>query len=516
MPKKRLSVQKIKEILRLRFEFGLSERKIATSCNIARSTVADYLSRAFEIGLSWPLPEDMDDASLEKMFVRSVPGPRSRRPLPDWEYIQKELTRDGVTLLLLWEEYRERHANGYGRTQFYAYYRAWQSSIEPVMRVPHKAGDKLFVDYAGQTVTVVDAATGEERQAQVFVASLGASSYTYAEATWTQSLPDWIGAHVRAFAFFGGVPRLLVPDNLKTGVTAACYYEPGVNETYARMAAHYGVAVLPARVSTPKDKAKVESGVYVVETRILARLRNRRFFSLRELNLAITELLEELCDRPFQKLPGTRRTHFEEIDRVALAPLPTSPYVYAEWSKARAGIDYHVVVNKRFYSVPYTYIKKVLDVCLTEHTVEIFYKDSRIASHRRVLREGGFTTVAKHMPQNHRQYAEWSPRRLIGWAHKTGESTASLVEKLIESHRHPEHGYRACLGIMRLAKIYGAERLEAACRRALAIGTYRYKSVKSILEKGLDKLPLPSSHHSQNNGREPVVHANIRGPEYYS
>lgn len=428
MPKPRLSVQKTREILRLRFEFGLSERKIATSCGIARSTVADYLRRAAEAGLTWPLPEDLDEETLERLLFPALPGPNSKRPLPDWEYLREELTKQSVTLQLLWEEYREQHADGISRTQFYERFRAWRSTIDPVMRIPHKAGDKLFVDYAGQTVPVVDPATGEERS-EVFVATLGASSYTYAEATWTQTLPDWTGAHVRAFAFFGGVPRLLVPDNLKSGVTDANYYEPGVNETYSHMAAHYGVAVLPARVRHPKDKAKVETGVRIAETRILARLRNRRFFSLHELNLSITELLEELNERPFQKLPGSRRSHFEEIDLPALAPLPVSPYVYAEWSKARAGIDYHVSVEKHYYSVPFTYIKKVLDVCATERTIEVFYKDKRIASHRRSWRKGGgYTTVSEHMPKSHRQYAEWSPRRLIGWAAKTGESTAHLVE----------------------------------------------------------------------------------------
>lgn len=519
MPKKRLSVNKTREILRLHFEFGLSERKIATSCGVARSTVADYLSRAREASLTWPLPEDLDEDALERLLFAPQPRPNPKRPVPDYEQIRKELTRKGVTLQLLWEEYREEHADGYSRTQFYEQFRNWRGAIDPVMRVQHKAGDKLFVDYAGHTVPiVVDPKTGEEKHAEVFVATLGASNLTYVEATWTQSLPDWIGAHVRALEFIGGVTRLLIPDNLKSGVTDACYYEPDINETYARMAAHYGVAVLPARVQTPQDKAKVEAAVKVVESRILAPLRNRRFFSLHELNLAIRELLEELNNRPFQKLSGSRRSHFEEIDLPALAPLPVAPYVYSEWSKARAGVDYHVSVQKHFYSVPFTYIKKVLDVCVAEHTVEVFYKDERIASHQRSWRKGGYTTVPEHMPKRHRQYAEWSPERLIKWAAKTGESTGLLVENLLESHQHPEHGYRGCLGIIRLAKKFGDERLEAACRRALSIGTCRYKSVKSILNKNLDKLPLPEmgDDQSPNDTREPIAHANIRGAEYYS
>ena len=366
-------------------------------------------------------------------------------------------------------------------------------------------------NYAGQTAATIDPETGEEHEAQIFVATMGASSCTYAEATWTQSLPDWIGAHVRAFAFFGGVPRLLVPDNLKSGVTSVCHYEPGINETYARMAAHYGVAVLPARARRPKDKPKVESGVLVVERRILAKLRNRTFFSLVELNLAIGELLEELNNRAFQKMSGSRRSNFEEIDAPALGALPIVPYVYAEWKVARAGMDYHVLVKKHYYSVPYTYMKKKLDVCISEQTVEIFYKGSRIASHCRSMLEGGYTTVADHMPTNHRQYAEWSPERMIRWAAKTGESTAEFVEKLMASRAHPEQGYRACLGVMKLGKIHTHERLEAACRRALAIDAYSYHSIKSILERGLDRLPLPET----DTPRKPILHSNIRGSEYY-
>ncbi len=512
MPKKRLSVKKTREILRLRFECGLSERKIATSCAIARSTVADYLNRAREAALTWPLPDDVTEDALEELLFPARPHQKSRRPLPDWETHRKELTRDGVTMQLLFEEYREKHPDGYSRSRFFDLYRIWKGTIDPVMRIEHKAGDKLFVDYSGQTVAVIDPETNEERRAEVFVATLGASNYTYAEATWTQSLPDWIGAHVRALEFIGGVPRLLIPDNLKSGVTDANYYEPSINETYARMAAHYGVAVLPARVRHPQDKAKVEIAVKIVESRILARLRNRRFFSLHELNLAIRELLEDLNNRPFQKLSGSRRSLFEEIERSALAPLPVSPYLYCEWKKARAGIDYHIAVKKHYYSVPFIYIKKELDVCVSERTVEVFYKEERIASHRRSARQGMFTTLTEHMPKSHRQYAEWSPSRLIRWASKSGESTALLMENLLDSYPHPEHGYRAGLGIMRLAKTYGDDRLEAACQRALSIGTCRYKSVKSILKNNLDQAPLPE----KINPRAPITHANIRGSEYYS
>jgi transposase len=509
MPKSRLSVHKIKEILRLRYACQLSERKIAQSCNIARSTVADYLRRAMEASLSWPLPENLDQEALEQMLFPSGERSVARHPLPHWQQIHQELKRKGVTLQLLWEEYRSEHPNGYSRSRFFERYRDWKKAIDPVMRITHKAGEKLFIDYAGQTVPVI--IEGQQRQAQIFVATLGASNYTYAEATWTQALPDWIGSHVRAFDFFGGVPRLLVPDNLKSGVKQACYYEPEINPTYAQLAEHYGVAVLPTRVRKPKDKAKVEAGVKAVETRILARLRNRRFFSLRELNMEIAHLLEALNNQPFQKLPGSRRSQFEELDREALASLPRTPYVYTEWIRASAGVDYHVAVHKHYYSVPFTYLKKSLDVAISEHTVEIFYKGTRIASHRHSWRQGAYTTVKDHMPASDQRYAEWTPRRLINWASKTGEATATLIEGLLATYPHPEHGYRACLGIMRLAKSYGDERLEAACHRAVTIGSYRYKSVKSILKSGLDQAELPAPKKE----REPIAHANIRGPEYY-
>ena len=507
MPKPRLSVPKIKEILRLRYACHLSERKIAQSCNIARSTVADYLRRAMEAGLSWPL--DLDEVALERLLFPTADQPVARRALPDWEEVHRELKRKGVTLQLLWEEYRTEHPDGYGRSRFCERYKDWKRTIDPVMRIPHKAGEKLFLDYAGMTIPVLH--NGKERQAQIFVATFGASNYTYAEATWTQSLPDWIGSHVRAFAFFGGVPELLVPDNLKSGVKQACYYEPEINPTYAQLAEHYGVAVLPARVRKPKDKAKVEAGVKAVETRILARLRDRRFFSLRELNMEIAYLLEALNDKAFQKLPGSRRSAFEALDQPALSPLPRTDYVYTEWIKVRPGIDYHVAVHKHHYSVPHTYIKKSLDAAVSEHTVELFYKGTRIASHRRSWRQGGYTTITDHMPASHRHHAEWTPRRLINWAAKTGEATAELIEHLLASYPHPEHGYRACLGIMRLAKSYGEDRLEAACRRAVTIGSYRYRSVKSILAHGLDRAELPTPPEE----REAIAHANIRGPQYY-
>jgi transposase len=360
-------------------------------------------------------------------------------------------------------------------------------------------------------VPVIDRHTGEVEDAEIFVAVLGASNYTYAEATLTQSLPDWIGSHVRAFNYFGSLPAIVVPDNLKSGVHQAHRYEPELNPTYAEMAAHYGTTVLPTRVAKPRDKAKVEAGVLVVERWILARLRNRRFFSLAELNAAIAELLEVLNDRPFKKLPGTRRSLFETLDRPAMRPLPARPYEYAEWKKVRVNIDYHVAIDKHYYSVPYQLVKQELEARVSASTVELLHKGKRVASHARSRRAGGHTTVNAHMPKAHRDYAEWTPERLVRWAGETGTMTAKLVETLLTSRPHPQHGFRACLGIMRLGKRYGKTRLEAASRRALVIGACSYKSVESILKNGLDKKPLPATTIES----PAIEHDNLRGADYY-
>ena len=379
------------------------------------------------------------------------------------------------------------------------------------MRQEHRAGEKLFVDYAGHTAEIVDQRTGEIRQAQIFVAVLGASSYTYAEATWSQSLPDWTGSHVRAFAFFGGVPQLVVPDNLRSGVNKAHRYEPDLNPTYQDLAGHYGTAVLPARVRRPRDKAKAEAGVQLVERWILAALRNRTFFSLRELNAEIARLLERLNARPFKKLPGSRRELFEQLERPALHPLPAQPYQFAEWEKVRVNIDYHVEVAGHYYSVPDALVKRQLEARITEHTVECFYKGQRVASHVRSQLKGRHTTVAEHMPEAHRQYAQWTPERILRWAEKTGPATAAVIQGILERRAHPQQGFRSALGILRLGKGFGHERLEAACRRALHIGSFSYKSIESILRQGLDRQAL--SGHTERELS--IDHANIRGAHYY-
>jgi transposase len=512
MPAERLTMRKTKEVFRLKFDCQLSNRKIAESCLIARSTVAEYLFRFQQAALSWPLPEAMDDARLEELlFPPTALPPSTERPLPDWLYIHNELRRKGVTLSLLWQEYKEQYPTGYQYSQFCYWYRQWAKKIDPVMRQEHRAGEKLFVDYAGMTVPVYDHQAAKAREAQIFVAVLGASNYCFAEATWTQSLPDWIASHARSFAYFGGVPWVVVPDNLKTGITKACFYEPDINPTYLDMANHYGTAVIPTRTRKPKDKAKVETGVQIVERWILARLRDRQFFGLHSLNQAITLLLAELNQKPFQKLPGNRKSLFEALDRPALKPLPAYPYQYAEWKKARVNIDYHIEVGRHYYSVPHQLIQKQLDVRITTSTLECFYKNKRVASHIRSYQQGRHTTVKEHMPKSHQKWAEWTPQRFIHWAGKIGPQTVQLIENILNSRRLPQQGFRSCLGVLRLAKSYGDQRLEAACKRAVAIGGTSYRSVESILKHNLDQKPLLD----ETDAVAPISHINIRGAHYY-
>ena len=511
MPARRLSMRKIKEVLRLKFEKGLSDRKIAKSCRVSRSSVAEYIRRAKAAGLNWSNARDMDDGALERLLFPLANQSKGNRPVPDWSYVHRELRRKGVTLMLLWQEYKECNPDGYQYSWFCREYGKWLSRVDVVMRQGHRGGEKLFVDYAGQRVPVVDRSTGEEREAEIFVAVMGASNYTYAEATWSQSLSDWIGSHVRAFSFLGGVPEVVVPDNLKSGVKKASFYDPEINPTYQEMAVHYGTTILPARVRRPRDKAKVEAGVQLVERWILARLRNHTFFSLDELNRRIRELLEELNSRPFQKVPGSRKSMFESLDAPALKPLPRLPYEFAEWKKVTVHIDYHVEVDGHYYSVPYQLARKKIEVRYTARTVECFYKSKRVASHVRSYQRGTHTTLKEHMPPSHRKYLEWSPKRFMNWAEKIGPNTKLLTGRILASRPHPEQAYRTLLGIFRLGKSYSYERLEAASRRALLFGTPSYRSIESILKTGLDQKP-PQRPYQE---RSVISHANIRGSEYY-
>ena len=513
MPQERLSVRKIKEVLRLH-SMGLSQRQIALSCAVGQATVSDYLKAAETAALKWPAIADWDDDRLLKAVAPSrKPRDRIHPREPDYAGIRRELqTNRHVTLQLLWEEYRAANPDGFRYSRYCDLYRNWLRGQEVVLRHEHKAGEKLFVDYAGPTIPIYDAVTGEVWQAALFVAVLGASSYTYAEATMSQRLADWIGAHIRAFGFINGVPEILVSDNLKSGVTRACRYEPGVNRTYEEMAGHYGVAVVPARPLKPRDKAKVEAGVLLVERWILAALRKRKFFSLAELNQAIAELLIRLNDRPFRKRQGCRRSQFELLDKPVLRALPAERYQYGDWETHRVNIDYHVAFGHHWYSVPYQLTQQEVEVRASASVIEIFHRGVRVASHARSHLADHATTVAEHRPKAHQRHLEWTPSRLVEWAGTVGPATAMLFERIIAAKRHPEQGYRSCLGILRLGKQYSPQRLEAAATRALALNACSYQSVKSILKCNLDSQPI-----------EPVVqphtppdHPNIRGPEYFN
>ena len=511
MARKRLSMRKIKEVLRLKHAGGLSTRAIARACSIGKETVREYLCRASEAGIGWPLPEGLDDEELERRLFSSVLKCTDKRRCPNWALVHQELRKKGVTRQLLWQEFKEEDPDFLGYSQFCELFRRWGKQLHPSMRVPHKAGEKLYVDFAGLTMSYTEPSSGEVKKAHVFVATWGASNYTYAEAFPSQGLTSWISGHIKAFEYFGGLPEVLVPDNTKTGVTSPCYYEPDLNPTYQELARHYGTVVLPTRVKAPKDKAKVEKGVQTVEYWLIAPLRKRQFFSIDEINQALWERLEGLNTRPMQHFERSRREMFEELDKPALQPLPLIAFEADEWKSAKVGIDYHVEFKRHYYSVPYTLIQKPVDIRATDRVVEVFYKNNRISSHKRDDTPGRHSTHPEHMPESHRQYAEWNPERFHKWAERIGDLTVELVHHIFSSRRHPEQGYRSCLGLMRLETRYGKERMEAAAKRALFFGYYSYKGVKNILKAGLDKVEL----------EEPVgvvskTHLNIRGTDYYS
>ena len=513
MAHKRLSMRKIREVLRLYLVAQMTLRAIARSVRCSPSTVGEYVRRAEAAGLhEWAAVEALDEVALERRLYPPAPPGGSERPLPEWAEVHRELRRKGVTLALLWSEYKAAHPDGLQYSWFCERYRAWAKRVDVVMRQEHRAGEKLFVDYAGHTAEVIDRRTGEVRTAQVFVAVLGASSYTYAEATWTQSLPDWCASHTRAFAFFNGVPEVVIPDNLRSAVNRTCLYDPDLNPSYHDLAEHYAVAVMPARARRPRDKAKAEVAVQVVERWILAALRHRQFFSLAELNAEIARLLEHLNRRPLRKLPGSRRELFEALDAPALRPLPGSPYVFSQWKRARVHIDYHVQFDGHYYSVPYTLGRAEVMLRYTEHTLEVMYRGERVAAHRRSPLRGAHSTVPEHMPENHRQVGQWTPARLTAWAESIGPATATLIATIIAQRRYPPQAYRTCLGILRLSSSYGEARLEAAAKRALHLGAHRYRSVASILKRRLDERALESEPHTV---ALPFEHHNIRGPDYY-
>lgn len=500
----------IKDILRLKHQHHLSVREIARSCGLPTSTVGDYVQRAHAAGLGWPLPEDLTDAQLtERLTSPPISSEPAVKPLPDWPVIHQQLGRKSVTLQLLWEEYHQAHPEGYLYSRFCELYQRWAKTIDPVLRQVHQPGEKLFVDWAGQTVPIHHT-DGALSQASLFVAVQGFSNKLYAEAFPDQQLNSWISGHVRAFAFYGGVNRAVVPDNPKTAVIHADRYEPVLHRTYQEVAQHYGTVILPARPKKPRDKAKVETGVQIAQRQILAALRDLRFFNVGQLNEAIRPLLQKINAQPFQKLDGSRDSWFEAQERAALLPLPAQPFELATWSKAKVNIDYHVAVQKHYYSAPFSLVHRELDVRLTARIVELFLEGKRVAAHPRSDQPGKFTTLEEHRPKSHQRYLDWTPTRLVDWARTVGPQCAAVVEQILINKPHPEQGFRSCLGLLRLGKGVGHQRLEAACSRALRHQTCSYRSIKSILENRLDQQPEQAELALKS-----PVHENVRGQIYY-
>lgn len=500
----------VREVLRLRLSCGLGLREIGRSLRMSHNTVIKYVNRVTEAGLDWGKVSAMSDEELA-VIARVMPVRDQTRPTPNWIRIHQELKRPGVTLTLLWQEYKEIYPKGYQLTQFCQLYHEFAQTLRLTLRQTYTAGEVTFVDYSGQTMPIYDRENGKVSQAEIFVAVLGASNYTFAEATADQSLLSWVGSHVRAFEYFGGVTHKIVVDNLKSGVTKACRYEPQINRTYADMIAHYGTAVIPARVRRPQDKAKVEAGVQLAQRWILAALRNQKFFSLTELNKAIRELLVRLNARLFQKLPGSRKSVYEELERPALKALAATRYECDQWKTAKVHLDYHIELEGHYYSVPYRLVGQAVLLRYTASTVEILHRDERVASHARDDRRGRHTTVEDHRPKSHQEFLSWTPAKILEMATRVGGQTVAMVESIMNGRQYPEQGYRSCLGILRLAKTYSNERLEAACARGQRIGARSYTSIASILKSGLDQKSLEAPVKMVD-----VAHKNIRGSGYFN
>lgn len=510
MSAERLSMRKLREFLKLYFGSKLSGRAAARSLGISPATAQGYVGRFQAAGLTWPLSAafDSDEALTRALFTQ--PGAVKDKRAPDWAEVHLELKKKHVTKSLLWQEYKTAQPDGYQYSAFCIHYREWAKKLQLSMRQEHRAGEKLFIDFSGDGIDIIDPKTGEVKPAVLFVAVLGASSYTYVEPVLRQDLPTWVQCHVNALKFFGGATELWVPDNPKVGVTKTDRYEPELNPTYRDLAEHYGVAVIPARVRKPKDKAKVEVAVLIAERWIIAALRKHRFFSIEAVKAAVAPLLEKLNAKHMRRLKKSRRQLFEELDAPALKALPTKNYEFAAWAKGKVGPHYHVEFQNHFYSVPYALVGQYAEVRATATTVELMVKGIRVASHGRDDAPNKYTTVSAHMPRAHSDYAEWDPPRLISWARQVGPSCAALVEGIMTRRKHPQHGFQACMGVMALRKYFDDVRIEAACARAMKANAFSYKSVKAILKNGLDTQRL----------EEPLnlslpLHENIRGPDYY-
>lgn len=510
MPRKRTNMNKIYDILRLKFDAGLSNRNIAQCLDIGRSTVTDLLSSFNSSDLAWPLPDNLTQTQLENILY---PGRQSskRKRLPDFVSMHQELKRKSMTKMLLWEEYREVEPDtAYGYTQYCEHYQRWLKKQKRSMRQHHIAGDKLFIDYCGPTVPIINPDTGEISHAQIFVATLGASNYTYVEACHSQQSQDWLMAHVRAFEFFGGVPKLLVPDNLKAAVTKTHRYLPTLNENYARMARHYNTAIMPARPYKPKDKSKAENAVLIVERWILMRLRHQVFHTLGGLNAAIKTLLKDLNQRQQRMHPGSRQQLYEKLDKPALMPLPSHPYEYIDSKRAKVGPDYHVQYRKHAYSVPHQLVGEHLQIDATERLIRIYHKGQIVAQHPKQLKQGGFTTLKEHMPQSHVKQ-RWSQSRLLNWGENIGAGVREVVQCQFKSREHPEQAIKSCLGILNLTKQYGDARLEAACQKALVLERPYHSVISNLLKHNKEQ----TAEHEPAENELLINHPNLRGQDYY-
>ncbi len=506
-------MSKIRHTLQLLQSGNLSTRQIGAALGISKSTVSEIASYTRAAGLNWEQAQQLSDEELQARLYRPPVARQSRHLEPDYAQMHCELKRAGVSLQLLWEEYQQQHQGAaYKYSAFCQKYQAWAQRLKRSMRQTHEAGDKLFVDYAGQTIPLVDSATGEIRQAQVFVAVLGASNFTYACATPTQKAADWVGSIIATLEFIGGVPRLLVPDQPRALMARPDRYEPTNHRLLEELSQHYGLPVLPARPAKPRDKPKVEVAVQIVERWILARLRHQRFFSLGALNKAIAALLQDLNQRPFKKLPGCRASAFASLDQPVLKALPQTRMQIARFKPARVNIDYHVELDGHYYSVPHRLVGEMVELRISATTVEVLHGQLRVAAHALNPRRGAHTTTPEHMPASHRAHLQWTPAKLIAWAERIGAATAAVVRWQMEHRAHPEQGYRSCLGLMRLGREYGSVRLEAACARAQSIRAPHYKSIASILSCGLDLRPLDAPIPSQASL---PLHENVRGPDYY-
>jgi transposase len=512
MATERLAMHQLKEILRQKLVLLRSHRAVAEAVGVSLGLVSGVMSRAAVLQIAAEHIDELDEAALEEKFYGRRAARGASRPLPDPAEMHIELKRAGVTLQLLHLEYLERHPDGYRYTTYCDAYRAWLAKRSPTMRQTHVAGDKMFVDYSGKRPQIVDAATGEVTDVELYVAVLGASNYTYAEATFTQQVPDFVASTTRTFTFFGGAARAIVPDQLKSAVTRSCRYEPGVQRSFAELGRYYRTTILPARPRSPRDKAKVEVGVQIVQRWVLAKIRNQVFHTLGELNARIRELVVELNARTMRLYKVSRTELFNRIERHALSPLPPDAFEYAEWKKVSLNVDYHVAFDDHFYSASHTLGQEELWVRATTTSVEIFHRSTRVASYVRSYEKFKHTTTPAHMPTAHQKHAEWTPTRILGWARTVGPMTSALAEAILAERRHPEHGYRSCLGLFRLAKRYGNERMEAACARALTVSARSYRHVESILKNGFDRAPALDTESGSSTG---VVHENVRGRDYY-